>query len=198
MKKKKNLNTCGYLTRKKNGKELLKNLQNAGNFQVALEQHMVNTYRYCIQRIQVLSIVLLAIVDYDYKFLYVDVGCQGRISDGGVYRNSTFYKALENGSLHLPDPVPLPGSDNPQWIFDKCNEPIPYVLVADSPFPLGRHCMKPFSQSDLSDRKRIFKCRLSRMRRLSENVFRIWGNHYNNGFRTRKGCCYYSDYSCTS
>ena len=29
--------------------------------------------------------VLLAIVDYDYKFILADVGCQGRISDGGVY-----------------------------------------------------------------------------------------------------------------
>ena len=31
------------------------------------------------------SIVLLAHVDYDYKFIYADVGCQGRISDGGLY-----------------------------------------------------------------------------------------------------------------
>ena len=51
------------------------------------------------------SIVLLAIVDFDYKFLFVDVGCQGRISDGGVYRNSAFNKALESGSLNLPDPA---------------------------------------------------------------------------------------------
>ena len=36
------------------------------------------------------SIVLLAIVDYDYKFIFADVGCQGRISDGGLYRNSFF------------------------------------------------------------------------------------------------------------
>ena len=45
------------------------------------------------------SIVLLAVVDYDYRFLYVDAGCQGRISDGGVYRNSSFYGALQDGSL---------------------------------------------------------------------------------------------------
>ena len=30
------------------------------------------------------SIVLMALVTYDYKFLYFDAGCQGRISVGGV------------------------------------------------------------------------------------------------------------------
>ena len=99
------------------------------------------------------------------------MGCQGRISDEGLYRNSTFYKGLENGPLNLPDPVPLPGSDDPQWMFDQCNEPIPYVLVADDAFPLGRHCMKSFLQSNLSDLKRNFNYSLSRMRRVSENVF---------------------------
>ena len=120
------------------------------------------------------SIVLLAIVDYDCKFLYVDVGCQGRIVDRGVYCNST-YKVLENGFLNLPDPVSLPRSDDPQWMFDLCNEPIPYVLFTDDTFSLRRHCMKPFPQSNLSDLKRIFNYRLSTMRRVSENVFGKWG-----------------------
>ena len=40
------------------------------------------------------SIVLLAVVDADYKFLYVDVGCNGRISDDGVFRNSSLSNAL--------------------------------------------------------------------------------------------------------
>ena len=124
------------------------------------------------------SIVLLAIVDFDYKFLFVDVGCQGRISDGGVYRNSAFYKAIENKSLNLPDPLPLPKSENPRWMFNQSDEAIPYVFVADDAFLLGKHCMKPFPQSNLSDRKRIFNYRLSRMRRISENFFEIWGKTF--------------------
>ena len=32
------------------------------------------------------SIVLLALLDADHKFIYVDIGCQGRISDGGVLK----------------------------------------------------------------------------------------------------------------
>ena len=40
------------------------------------------------------SLVLLGLVDADYKFIYVDVGCNGRISDGGVSRNASLSKAL--------------------------------------------------------------------------------------------------------
>lgn len=38
------------------------------------------------------SIVLMAIVDADYNFLYANIGCQGRISDAGVLRNTPFFK----------------------------------------------------------------------------------------------------------
>ena len=124
------------------------------------------------------SIVLLAIVNYDYEFLYIDVGCQGRISDGGVYRHSTFYTAIENNSLNLPDPIPFPKSIDPVWEYDQSARPVPFVFVADDAFPLGIHCMKPFSQSKLTDRNRVFNYRLSRMRHLSENVFGIWVSRF--------------------
>lgn len=36
------------------------------------------------------SIVLLAVVDFDYAFLFVDVGSPGRASDAGIWRDSIF------------------------------------------------------------------------------------------------------------
>ena len=124
------------------------------------------------------SIVLLALIDHDYKFIYVDVGCQGRISDGGVYRHSSFYNALMSGILNLLDPEPLPKSPDPVWQFDQPDVPIPFFFVADEAFPLSINCMKPYPQKNLTDRKRVFNYRLSRMRRISENVFGIWSNRF--------------------
>ena len=50
------------------------------------------------------SVVLLGLVDANYKFIYVDVGCNERISDGAVYRNSSLSKAIGNCLLGiLPD-----------------------------------------------------------------------------------------------
>ena len=48
------------------------------------------------------SMVLLAIVDAEYRFQLVDFGTNGRISDGGVLQNTTFYEKLINDSLHIP------------------------------------------------------------------------------------------------
>ena len=53
-------------------------------------------------------IVLLALVDADYKFVYVNIGYQGRISDGGVFKNSELYHLLVNGEINLPDSRQLP------------------------------------------------------------------------------------------
>lgn len=108
------------------------------------------------------SIVLMAVVDANYCFMYVNVGCQGRISDGGVFKNTSFYKKMENNDLNLPEPEPLPGR----------TMPVPYVLVADDAFALSDHVMKPYT-TDLKQGspKRVFNYRLSRARRMVENVF---------------------------
>lgn len=53
------------------------------------------------------SVVLFALVDANYNFLYVDAGGQGRISDGGIFKNCSLYKKLERNDLNLPEPEAL-------------------------------------------------------------------------------------------
>lgn len=109
------------------------------------------------------SIVLMGIADAEYKLIYVDVGCNGRIADGGVFNKCSFAEKLENGELSLPPRKPLPNR----------NVPVPYVLVADDAFALRTNVMKPHGGNFLSLPKRVFNYRLSRTRRIIENVFGI-------------------------
>ena len=109
------------------------------------------------------SIVLLALVDADYKFTVVDVGSNGRISDGGVLRESNLQAALDTNSLGIPPATSLPGRGTP----------VPYVIVADEAFPLKENLIKPFPAKSLDDALRVFNYRLSRARRVSENAFGI-------------------------
>lgn len=59
------------------------------------------------------SIVLMAVCDANYSFNFADAGTQGRISDGGVFRETTFYKKLEgkNSIVHVPN-LSLDGKKN--------------------------------------------------------------------------------------
>jgi len=47
-------------------------------------------------------IVLPAVVDAEYKFLYVDVGCNGRVSDREIFNRCSLYHALETGTAGVP------------------------------------------------------------------------------------------------
>ena len=49
----------------------------------------------------------MAVVDADYKFLYANVGVQGRVPDGGLFAHSDLCKAMDRGLLNIPPPEPL-------------------------------------------------------------------------------------------
>lgn len=110
------------------------------------------------------NIVLLAIVDADFKFLYVDIGCNSRISNGGVFKNSNIYRALEEKQLNIPTPTLLPGTQT------LC----PYVIVAYC------FCYRNKSRNPILKlrERRVFNYRLSRARRIVENAFGILSNRF--------------------
>lgn len=145
------------------------------------------------------SIVLMAMCDGNYKFIYVDAGCNGRISDGGVFNKSSLAFALERGALHIPEPEPLPGMDTDT----------PFVIVADDAFAFKENIMKPFPGRNLSASQRVFNYRLSRARRCIENAFGIMGARFRvlrqpinlDAAKTRKitlACCALHNYLITT
>ena len=52
-----------------------------------------------------LSIVMMGLVDAEYKFIYLDVGCNGRISDGGVFAGCSLAEAMNKRLLNIPEPT---------------------------------------------------------------------------------------------
>ena len=114
------------------------------------------------------SIILLALVDADYKFLWVDVGANGSTSDCAVFNQSDLKAALQSDTLGLPPPKALPGDDTD----------ISHFVIGDDAFPLRKWMMKPFASRNLTDEERIFNYRLSRARRVVENAFGILANRF--------------------
>ncbi|XP_049293434.1 uncharacterized protein LOC125769059 [Anopheles funestus] len=111
------------------------------------------------------SIVLLAIADSNYNFLFADVGCQGRISDGGVLANSPIYPKLERKELNIPDPEIL---QVPYKIE------VPFYFLGDQAFAMKEYCLRPFGGMHAADSmERHFNYRHSRARRTVENAFGI-------------------------
>ncbi|KAG7156527.1 antagonist of life heterochromatin protein 1-like 2 [Homarus americanus] len=109
------------------------------------------------------SIIMLALVDANYKFLSVDIGAQGLASDAGDWDKCTLRGYLEENKLQIPAPASLPFSTVQS----------PYVIVGDDTFPLKTYLMKPYQGKNMTADKIIFNCRLSRARSVSETAFVI-------------------------
>lgn len=97
------------------------------------------------------SVVLMANVNHNYELIYVDVGKQGRISDGGVVQLTKFYKRLQNQTLNLLKPT-------------EYGENLNFVFIIDEAFALKEQVLKPFPQKSLNYERRIYNFRLSRAR----------------------------------
>lgn len=112
------------------------------------------------------SVVLLALVDANYRFIYIDVGASGRAGDAGVFAASSLRKALDDNTLNLPEPGVI------------SSQQIDFHIVGDDAFPLSTKLLKPYLHRNLDNKMKIFNYRLSRARRVVENAFGILANRF--------------------
>lgn len=114
------------------------------------------------------SIVLFAVVNANYEFMYVHTGTNGSVGDAAILKCTKFWQKMQENSLNMPSPSPLPGT----------NEDVPYVFLGDSAFALNKNLMKPFPFKNINREQRIFNYRLSRARRVVENAFGILSSRF--------------------
>lgn len=114
------------------------------------------------------SLVLMGIANANYELIMVHFGINGRISDGGVIEYTEFYQKLKHNELNIPTPSK-----------PNCSSTIlPYVFLGDEAFTLREDFLKPFGQGQLNIERKIYNYRLSRARRVIENVFGILANRF--------------------
>ncbi len=111
------------------------------------------------------SIVLMGLVDADYKFIWADVGSNGAASDAQIFADSELKEAIENDVISFPPADLLPNDDRG----------IPYFIIG---FSLRTWMMKPYGRHGLPVPEKIFNYWLSRARRIVENAFGILSNRF--------------------
>ena len=113
-------------------------------------------------------IVLLALVDGDSRFLWVDVGAAGSTSDARIFKHTDLRHKIEGGSMGFPDSESL-GIGGPK---------VNFFLLGDNDFPLMLWLMRPYSSHSMDLKEMVFNYRIRRGRTVVENAFGILMSHF--------------------
>jgi len=116
------------------------------------------------------SVIALIMSGPSYECLYADVGTNGWNSDGHAWARCSLKKTLDSpdNPLNIPPPCPLPGA----------SKAVPFVITADEEFSLASYMLKPYPRKNLTAEERIANYRISRGRRISENMLGILANRW--------------------
>lgn len=107
-----------------------------------------------------------------------------KTNDASIFRDSEIYRRLENDTLNILGPKPLPGTNNP----------LQHVIVGDGAFGISNSIMKPYVRSNMTHKKNVFNYRSSRARRFIESTFGIMFHtsmnvSFNIAKKFVKACC---------
>lgn len=100
------------------------------------------------------SIVLMAWVDAEYKFVCVDIGSYGSSSDSSIFKQSNMGRRLEQNNFNIPGDRLLPNDEN--------GKAMPFVIVCDDAFGLSNRILRPYGKRNLNLQKRIYNYRHTR------------------------------------
>ena len=113
------------------------------------------------------SLLLIAMVDADYRLVMVDIGANGRAGDARVWNTMRFNEMWAINRFPIPPPACLPGSTTTMRHF----------LIGDGGFPLMDGVMVPYTYTRLGqasdDSYKKFNKALSRARQCVECTFAL-------------------------
>ena len=105
----------------------------------------------------------MALVDADYKFLWVDVGADGSASDAQIFNHSELKEALEDASIGFPVADHLPNDDK-----NTC-----YFFLGDDAFALKTYIIEPLNHRNMTVEEKIFNYMLCRACVCLHNLVRM-------------------------
>ena len=114
------------------------------------------------------SVLLLALVDANYRFVYVDIGPPSHAGGADPFSESSLKHGLDNNTLNLPPAEHIEGIPNN----------VPYHIVTDNTLPLSEHVMKPYTHTNLDKPESVFNYHLARSQRVVENAFGLMVNRF--------------------
>lgn len=104
------------------------------------------------------SIVLMAMVDSHYRFVWGSCGFPGNSHDAVIFKSTDLWTRIQEGLIPV---IGKPVGD----------VTVPPLIVGDSAFPLRTWLMKPYTYAVLTPQQRNFNYRLSRARMVTEGAY---------------------------
>jgi len=93
------------------------------------------------------SIVLMAVADSNYRFIYVNIGSYGKNRDSNIFKNCSLWSGIKNNEVRIPEEKCLRGT----------SPKVPYFLVGYEAFGLDRHLLRPYGGNNLTLEKKNFQ-----------------------------------------